>query len=184
MHEHFQHFVAEVGEAVSQGAPEPVVLTQVRAAMARLVARDDWLPEAFAQAHAEHYRQNLMHRDAQGRFSVVCFVWGPGQGTPIHDHTVWGVIGMLRGAEICTPYRLVDGKPERHGDEIAIAPGDVGMVSPTIGDIHRVRNASATHPSISIHCYGGDIGRLERHTFTPGSREASRFVSGYTNQPA
>jgi predicted metal-dependent enzyme (double-stranded beta helix superfamily) len=26
-------------------------------------------------------------------------VWGPGQTTPIHDHRVWGLIGMLRGSE-------------------------------------------------------------------------------------
>jgi predicted metal-dependent enzyme (double-stranded beta helix superfamily) len=30
---------------------------------------------------------------------VVSFVWAPGQGTPIHDHRVWGLVGVLRGAE-------------------------------------------------------------------------------------
>jgi predicted metal-dependent enzyme (double-stranded beta helix superfamily) len=138
----------------------------------------------MAQAHPDHYQQNLLHRDPLGRFSVVSFVWGPGQQTPIHDHLMWGVIGMLRGAEICTPYRLLEGRPERHGDEIPIRPGDVGVVSPSLGDIHRVRNASAETLAISIHCYGGDIGRTERHSFTPGSTEAAPFVSGYSNVPA
>ena len=181
MSDRFEQFIAEVTSAVSGSEDESVVLPQVRAAMARLVAKDDWLPADKAQADPERYQQNLLHCDADGRFSVVCFVWGPGQQTPIHDHMMWGVIGMLRGAEICIPYRLVDGKPERHGDEIHIRPGDVGAVSPTIGDIHQVRNALTDRPSISIHCYGGDIGKVERHSFTAGSRTAERFVSGYSN---
>ena len=183
MSDRFQQFVADVSSALARSTDEAIVLPQVKAAMARLVAADDWLPSELAQAHPATYQQNLLHRDPQGRFSVVSFVWGPGQQTPIHDHTVWGVIGMLRGAEVCTPYRLVAGQPVRHGDEIPIAPGDVGTVSPTLGDIHQVRNASHERLAISIHCYGGDIGRVERHTFTPGSSTATRFVSGYSNVP-
>ena len=29
---------------------------------------------------------------------------GPGQRTPVHDHTVWRLIGMLRGVEISRDY--------------------------------------------------------------------------------
>ena len=32
----------------------------------------------------------MNHVDARERFSVVSFVWAPGQKTAIHDHTVWG----------------------------------------------------------------------------------------------
>ena len=82
------------------GAPdEPRILDEGGALLGRLVAHDDWLPEAFAQPHPQHYQQHLLYADAGERFSVVSFVWGPGQSTPVHDHTVWGLIGMLRGAE-------------------------------------------------------------------------------------
>ena len=59
---------------------------------------------AFAEADAGRYRQYLLHCDPLERFSVVSFVWGPGQQTPVHDHTVWGMVGVLRGAEICEEF--------------------------------------------------------------------------------
>ena len=56
--------------------------------LADLIAHDDWLPDACAAPHADHYQQYLLHCDPKERFSVVSFVWGPGHTTPIHDHTV------------------------------------------------------------------------------------------------
>ena len=40
---------------------------------------------------------------------MVSFVWGPGQQSPIHNHTVWGLIGVLRGAELCEEFELRSG---------------------------------------------------------------------------
>ena len=146
----------------------------------RLVSRDDWLPEAFARPDPARYQQYLLHADAAGRFSVVSFVWGPGQATPIHDHTVWGLIGMLRGAEYSQGYAQVGDTLQPQGEPVRLAPGDVAAVSPTIGDVHRVRNAHDDRVSISIHVYGADIGRVQRHTYPPeGGRKP--FVSGYSN---
>ena len=95
-------FVADVGALVDAELDEPRLLPRVREAMKRLVGRDDWLPEAMARPHPQYYQQYLLYADPRERFSVVSFVWGPGQKTPVHDHTVWGVIGMLRGAEKCS----------------------------------------------------------------------------------
>ena len=75
MSDRFEQFIAEVTSAVSGSNDESLVLPQVRAAMARLVAKDDWLPADKAQADPQRYQQNLLHCDAGGRFSVVCFVW-------------------------------------------------------------------------------------------------------------
>ena len=51
-----------------------------------LVAYNDWWPEAFATADPNRYRQYLLYCDPLERFSLVSFVWGPGQKTPVHDH--------------------------------------------------------------------------------------------------
>ena len=145
----------------------------------RLVSRDDWLPPAFARPDPQRYRQLALHRDPAGRFSVVSFVWGPGQATPIHDHTVWGLIGMLRGAEYSQGYRYA-GPNELVpvGLPLRLVPGQVEAVSPAIGDIHRVHNAYDDRVSISIHVYGADIGSVQRSVYQPdGSRQS--FVSGY-----
>jgi predicted metal-dependent enzyme (double-stranded beta helix superfamily) len=179
MHERLRAFTASVAAAVDAGPGEPEILARVQAAMRELVARDDWLAPAFAVPDPRFYQQYLLHCDPQQRFSVVSFVWGPGQQTPVHDHTVWGVIGMLRGAEVGVPYRLVDGLPQPDGEGVVLRPGDVDRVSPSVGDVHQVRNLSDRDLAISIHCYGADIGRVQRHVFTPGSREVKPFVSGY-----
>ena len=63
------------------------------------MSHDDWLPEEFAAPSPESYRQYLLHCDPLERFSVVSFVWMPGHRTPIHDHTVWGLVGVMRGEE-------------------------------------------------------------------------------------
>ena len=145
-----------------------------------LVVVDDWLPAACA-APGTQYRQYLLHCDPAERFSLVSFVWGPGQRTPIHDHLVWGLVGQLRGAEISTEYRLgPPGTPPRPGRRDRLGPGEVALVRPGSNDIHLVENALADAPSISIHCYGGNIGAVRRHAFDPVTGCAQDFVSGYS----
>jgi 3-mercaptopropionate dioxygenase len=176
----FDAFVRQVEQAHTDAADEAQVLEAVCTAMRALVASDDWLPDALAQPDAQYYRQYLLHLDADRRFSVVSFVWGPGQRTPVHDHLAWGVIGMLRGAELAQPYQFIEGRLVPQGESQRLEPGDVAAVSPRIGDIHRVSNAYADRVSISIHVYGTDIGRQQRHVFDPQTGQAKGFVSGYS----
>jgi predicted metal-dependent enzyme (double-stranded beta helix superfamily) len=175
-----REFVHALGLLLDTRAEEPQLLAQGSALLRTLVARDDWLPEAFAEPHPEYYRQYLLHADSTERFSVVSFVWGPGQATPVHDHTVWGLIGMLRGSEFSQGYVERDGAWVPEGEPVRLQPGDVEAVSPRIGDVHRVRNAFDDRVSISIHVYGANIGAVRRHTYPPeGGRRP--FVSGYSN---
>ena len=176
-----QRFVDELAALVDAGPDEARVLAGARAAMKELVARDDWLPDEVARPHPQYYQQYLLHADPRDRFSVVSFVWGPGQMTPVHDHTVWGVIGMLRGAEKAAPFRQEGGRVVPAGDEVLMRPGDVEMVSPAIGDIHRVSNAYGDRVSISIHAYGANIGKVRRHVFDLQTGAVKEFVSGYAN---
>ena len=176
-----QQFVDKVTALVDAGTDEPRLLPAVRQAMQELVASDDWLPEAMTRPHPQYYQQYLLYADPEDRFSVVSFVWGPGQKTPVHDHTVWGVIGMLRGGERCVAYRDEGGRMVVAGEEIELHPGDVEMVSPRIGDVHTVKNAYDDRVSISIHTYGANIGKVKRHVFDPQSGAAKEFISGYAN---
>lgn len=174
----FLDFLARLIDAAAGN--EAGLLHRGREQLQGLVQHDDWLEDAFARPNPQHYQQYLIYCDPRCRFSVVSFVWGPGQLTPIHDHTTWGLIGMLRGAEISQAYDLIDGKPVA-GKVERLEPGDVAMVSPTIGDIHCVRNAFEDRVSISIHVYGGDIGVIQRHVYPPEGGVKS-FVSGYANR--
>ena len=158
------------------GADEPRMLDEGARLLGALVSRDDWLPEEFARPSPESYRQYLLHCDPLERFSVVSFVWMPGQKTPIHDHTVWGLVGVMRGQEKCEEYSTGAKKAGSH----LVKPGEVDRVSPRIGDIHVVSNAG-TETAVSIHVYGANIGKVRRHVYDPATGEAREFVSGYHN---
>ena len=168
---------AEVGR---DPRDEPRLLEVTSDLLGDLVAHDDWLPPEFAAPNPDRYQQYLLHCDPLERFSVVSFVWGPGQITPIHNHTVWGVIGVLRGSESSEAFRSDDGQLVSSG-RCTFGAGQIDRVSPTIGDIHRVANERPDGPSVSIHVYGANIGAVQRSRFDPNGGEVP-FVSGYSNE--
>jgi len=88
---------------------------------------------------------------------------------------------MLRGAETETHFDVGAGGRLVEGRTATLRPGMIGMVSPTIGDMHVVANAVADKPSISIHVYGANIGMVHRHVFDPATGAPKQFVSGYSN---
>jgi hypothetical protein len=181
--ERFSRFVVLFSQLLGAQPRESLLLTQGKELLTELVRFDDWLDPAFCQADSQRYQQYLLHLDPAERFSVVSFVWGPGQSTPIHDHTVWGLVGMLRGSEMCQPYsKMSDGRWAAAGLQLEMLPGDVEVINPKLGDVHRVWNASRDQVSISIHVYGGNIGTVQRSVYTPeGGRQL--FVSGYSPVP-
>jgi len=179
----FREFIARFSALVEKhGSDEARMLADGSALLADLVRHDDWLPEEFAAHSPESYRQYLLYCDPLERFSVVSFVWGPGQKTPIHDHTVWGMVGMMRGAETCCEYALPRaGQPMVETGQHLVKPGEVDRVSPAIGDIHVVANALPDRPSVSIHVYGANIGAIARHVYDEATGAARPFISGYHN---
>ncbi|WP_017938770.1 hypothetical protein [Zestomonas thermotolerans] len=174
-------FIAELATLLDAKPDEPTILARGGDLLRQLVSHDDWLPAEFAQPDPERYRQYLLHADSRQRFSIVSFVWGPGQSTPVHDHRVWGLIGMLRGAEYSQNYAIgTDGRLVAQGEAVRLEPGQVEAVSPRIGDIHKVSNAFADRASISIHVYGANIGAVRRAVFLEDGSEKP-FISGYSN---
>jgi len=176
-----RRFIGDFAALLTQTEIEGEILKQGGALLADLVRHDDWLPDAYAEPHPDYYRQYVLHVDSAERFSVVSFVWGPGQRTPIHDHTVWGLVGVLRGAEQVTSYsRREDGRLVPRGAPVHLVAGALDQFSPDIGDIHQVSNAFDDRVSISIHVYGGNIGAINRHVFEAGGI-VKPFISGYAN---
>jgi len=180
-HEKLRGLISEIAQLVDDHLPEAQLLEQGAVSLSKLIAEDDWLPDTYAQPSPDRYQQFLLYADARQRFSVVSFVWGPGQQTPVHDHTVWGLVGVLRGAEVARSYaRDEHGTLVISGEDKLLERGAVAAVSPSIGDIHRVSNAFDDRVSISIHVYGANIGGVSRHVY-PADGLPKPFVSGYTN---
>ena len=158
------------------GADEARMLDEGGTLLRELVSHDDWLPDEYAAPSKDSYRQYLLYCDPLERFSVVSFVWMPGHRTPIHDHTVWGLVGVMRGVEMCEEYSPSIKRINAH----EARPGEVDRVSPRIGDIHVVSNAGS-RTAVSIHVYGGNIGAIRRHRFDPATGAPTEFISGYNN---
>jgi 3-mercaptopropionate dioxygenase len=179
--ERLRDFVIAFSKLVEEASGEPDILREGSRMLKELVGADDWLPDRYAQPSTTGYRQYLLHADSQERFSVVSFVWGPGQKSPIHDHTVLGIVGILRGAESEQSYaRTSDGRFVEEGAPVRLDKGEVTAVSPAIGDFHRVSNALDDQPSTSIHVYGANIGAVRRSMYEPDG-SSKTFVSGYSN---
>jgi predicted metal-dependent enzyme (double-stranded beta helix superfamily) len=149
------------------------------------VAEDalDDVPVPARQPRPNSYAQYPLYVSPD--LSIVSFVWGPGQTTPIHDHGTWGVVAVLVGTERSRRYRRVD-DGRRPGfaelvasDETTDGPGALSVVHPPNDDIHLVANAHQG-VTISLHVYGADIGARERHLYEPLTGRVRRFVSGYT----
>jgi 3-mercaptopropionate dioxygenase len=174
-------FVIAIGDLVYSTKEEPKILREGSRLLEGLIANDDWLPSRYAEPDPQRYRQYLLHADSREQFSVVSFVWGPGQKTPIHDHTVWGLVGVLRGAESSQNYsKTEDGRLVEEGTPELLEKGGVTAVSPTVGDFHQVSNAYDDQVSISIHVYGANIGAVQRAVHEPSGAK-KLFVSGYSN---
>lgn len=173
-------FVSALGTLVDRTPNEDSILAEGGRLLTELIAHDDWLPDAYARPDPARYQQYLLHCDSRERFSVVSFVWGPGQATPVHDHTVWGLVGVLRGAELSQRFERRAGAFAATGPVHRLERGEVEAVSPTVGDVHQVTNAFDDRVSISIHVYGANIGAVERSTYDAAGRPR-RFVSGYAN---
>ncbi len=168
--------VGMTGLIERHGADEPRMLDEGEKLLRSLVMHDDWLPEEFAAPSKASYRQYLLYCDPLERFSIVSFVWMPGHRTPIHNHTVWGLVGVMRGVEQCEEFSAAVKKINSHESK----PGDVDRVSPRIGDIHVVSNPG-TETAVSIHVYGANIGAVRRHVYDPASGAPEEFISGYHN---
>jgi predicted metal-dependent enzyme (double-stranded beta helix superfamily) len=139
-----------------------------------LLAADGWLAPEHQRGSRDGYRQHLLHVSDCRRLSVVALVWLPGQRTPIHDHVSWCVVGVYRGLERETRYRLAGDRLVPAGT-IEARPGHVEALIPPAENIHMV-TAAGPDKTISIHVYGADIEQL-------GSSIHRRFDDYEITQP-
>ena len=133
------------------------------------------LPERFRVTRPDCYARRLLHQDPAMRYTAVVMTWGPGQGTPVHDHGgLWCVEGVVEGEMSVTQY---DVQPEGDafrvvatGRPLTAGVGTAGRLIPPT-DYHVLANAQAGAPSVTLHIYGGNLDGCR--IFTP--REDGRY---------
>ena len=174
-------FVVRATRLVQRRLHGHALLELLKPELENLLCHDGWLPEAYASPDPSHPRQYLLYADPLERLSVVSLVWGPGQKSPIRNHRVWGLIGVLRGAQTSTIYRRTSDWSLRPRRLERLETGSVLAVSPLIDDIVSIANAHDDRVSVSIQVYGGNIGAIEGSAFDAATGAESLFVSGYSN---
>lgn len=160
---------------------EREILVIGRDLMSQLVASDDWLPAVFSRSALGQIRHHCLYSDGAGRFSVVASIFSGGQAAPLCREPVWEIMGLLRGSLTRQCFGVEAGKPPApKGEARILLPGAIDISSAKSSDAIQLANASADGIAISIHAYGGDIGKLARSAYDAegGMRE---FLSGYAN---
>jgi predicted metal-dependent enzyme (double-stranded beta helix superfamily) len=121
------------------------------------------LPDCVFETAEGRYARRELYRSEQHGYCVVAMTWGPGQGTPIHDHCgMWCVEGVWSGAlEVVQYERLADENGHcrfQPVGSIQAGPGSAGSLIPP-HEYHTIRNPSEDTVAVSLHIYSGNMTR-------------------------
>jgi predicted metal-dependent enzyme (double-stranded beta helix superfamily) len=159
--------------------PTELALRRSAPYLARLV-KDPAFLEAEVLPHLQEVRgaeENWYVAQIYGgkghSYSLQVFVWPPGSGTRIHDHSSWGVYCCIVGSVLEERYeRLDDGSRPDHAHlkkiwQLSWSPEDgASSVLPHDGGIHRVGNPG-DGLAVSVHLYGPRIGMVDGRDYDP-----------------
>jgi predicted metal-dependent enzyme (double-stranded beta helix superfamily) len=170
-----QTLISRLDAAVRLADPELITQQIKRELQDAIRARSVSLPDRFRQVRADGYARRLLHRNDDLGYTVVVMTWGPGQGTPLHDHAgIWCVEGVVEGRMDVTQFDLVEESAEAFRFEakgcVHAAVGSAGCLIPPF-EYHTLANA-LDEPSITLHVYGGEMATC--HVFE--SAGGGRFV--------
>lgn len=120
------------------------------------------LPPDMIRPVEGRYARRLLHRDDERGYSIVVMTWGPGQRTPIHDHSgMWCVEGVWGGSIDVQQYEIDDAEDEsgvrfepRNSYEAGV--GSAGCLIPPY-EYHSISNPCERTTAVTVHIYGGEM---------------------------
>ncbi|MGB5247495.1 MAG: cysteine dioxygenase family protein [Woeseia sp.] len=150
-----------VNDAVTKSSVSETV-EAIKGSLCKLIRSSQIdLPAEFTAPLAGHYARRLLHRDDELGYTIVVMTWGPGQKTPIHDHSgMWCVEGVWGGSIDVQQFELT----KKENDHFRFEPrnsyeagvGSAGCLIPPY-EYHSISNASEESPAVSLHIYGGEM---------------------------
>ncbi|WP_202840750.1 cysteine dioxygenase family protein [Luteimonas saliphila] len=156
-----ERFIEAIDAAVRSG-DEHAVTAQLRSTLCALIRDSDvHLPACVHAPIEDHYARREIYRSPIYGYSVVAMTWGPGQGTPVHDHCgLWCVEGVWHGELEITQYEMLEAHGERCRFRAAggmqAGTGSAGSLIPP-HEYHSIANASSDRIAVSVHIYQAPI---------------------------
>lgn len=114
------------------------------------------LPDCVFESCTGHYARRELYTSDRYGYSIVAMTWGPGQGTPLHDHSgMWCVEGVWQGQLEITQYELLEQRGDRFHFQscgaVLAGTGSAGCLIPP-HEYHTIHNRSDA-PAVSVHIY-------------------------------
>lgn len=154
---HKQRLIAALDAAIACGDEQQVVAALERRLSELALPDGIPLPDELRHPIADHYARREIHRSREFGYSVVVMTWGPGQGTPIHDHdTHWCVEGVWQGRlEVCEFDVTAQASNRFRLCRRRVMAGGVGSTSSLLppAEFHSVRNPDPEQAAVSLHVY-------------------------------
>ena len=153
--------IARLDAAVEEPTPQAIT-ARVKKDLEEILGTSRLeLPDRFRVTRADCYARRLLYQDPRLRYTAVVMTWGPGQGTPVHDHGgLWCVEGVVEGLIAVTRYAVTPQPGDRYQvrtlDTLLAGTGEAGRLIPPT-DHHVIANALSDRPSLTLHVYGGEL---------------------------
>src|SRR6476469_9454299 len=149
-------------DAAVESGDQHAITSALRNTLCTLIRDHDvQLPDCVHDPIVDHYARRELYRSPRHGYSVVAMTWGPGQGTPVHDHSgLWCVEGVWDGDLEITQFELLDRDGERFrfrpAGGLQAGPGSAGSLIPP-HEYPTIRNASDDRVAVSLHIYKAEM---------------------------
>lgn len=156
-----EELIDRLDQAVQRADAESIT-REVKDTLERLLTSGTLeLPPALVEPRPDRYARRLLHKSEALGYSVLVMTWGPGQGTPLHDHAgMWCVEGVLSGDIDVTQYELIEQQGEkyrfRRENTVTAGVGNAGALIPPF-EYHTIANVSPTQKAVTVHVYAGEM---------------------------
>jgi predicted metal-dependent enzyme (double-stranded beta helix superfamily) len=178
--------IARLDEAVRRNTMEEIT-REVQGTLTELIQSGALaLPRDLCQPKDGGYARRLIYKSPDLGYTVVAMIWGPEQGTALHDHSgSWCVEGVMMGEIEVTQYELLEDRDARFHfrrcDCLHSYTGSAGSLIPPY-EYHTIANPRSDGTSVTLHVYGRELTRCSIFEEVEAGWYEQRFRDlGYDN---
>ncbi len=180
-----QQFVEDAKVIVARRLDEQATLEALTEPLSRVITRQDCLADVEASGNPDPEKGFPIYRAED--LSVICVVWQPNAGTPIHNHNGWALEGIISGTERNRNYARRDNAETpwiadlEEVEPSLVTTGQTTSLAVPPNDIHAVEIPAGK--TLAIHVYGNDLYKQWRYQFDLETKKVTPFAMG-TRVPA